>query len=228
MTERWATFDCYGTLIDWEGGIARTLRALWPDAAPDRLLAHYHEIEPQVQLGSDVPYKVVLRKVLARVASAEGLQLLDHEADALARSLPGWPPFQEVPDALRAIRGAGWHTAILSNTDPDLLDASVAGIGVGFDTRITAAEAGGYKPARGHWDRFFEQTMADRSLHVHVGASIFHDIEPACALGLRAVWVNRTGETSDVPCAAELTDLGALPEALETLVPAKSNGGRRG
>lgn len=216
---RWVTFDCYGTLIDWELGVKRTLQRLWPDANAAALLTRYHEIEPQVQRGSVASYRSVLTDVLNAISSAERLSLSPTEADALARSLPEWPPFSEVPAVLRAIRAAGWKTAVLSNTDPDLLDASVATIGVAFDARITAAEAGGYKPARGHWDRFFESTGADQAMHVHVGASIFHDIAPAHELGLRSVWINRTAESGDVPRSAELPDLTELPVVLEDLVP---------
>lgn len=217
---RWATFDCYGTLIDWELGIRRTLERLWPDVDAAALLALYHEIEPRVQHGSNASYRSVLADVLKKIASGEELPLPETEADALAQSLPDWPPFVEVPETLRAIREAGWQTAVLSNTDPELLDASIGCIGVAFDVRITTAEAGSYKPARGHWDRFFEATGADRAHHVHVGASIYHDISPAQELGLQSVWINRTAETSDVPRAAELPDLGGLPAVLDSLVPA--------
>ncbi len=88
------------------------------------------------------------------------------------------------------------------------------------DLQITAAEAGSYKPAPGHWDRFFEQSGADRARHVHVGASLFHDIVPAGEMGLRTVWINRLGEATNLPRDAELTDLTELPETLDGLVPA--------
>jgi FMN phosphatase YigB (HAD superfamily) len=108
----------------------------------------------------------------------------------------------------------------LSNTDPDLLDASLEAIGVPVDLCITAAEAGSYKPAPGHWERFFERSGAERERHAHVAASLFHDIAPSRELGLTAVWINRLGETSDLPRTAELGDLAGLPETLEELVPA--------
>jgi 2-haloacid dehalogenase len=108
----------------------------------------------------------------------------------------------------------------LSNTDPDLLAASLKQIGVPVDERITAAEAGSYKPAPGHWQRFFERTHADPAGHVHIAASLFHDLATAQALGLRGVWINRLGEQSDVPRAAELADCTALPDTLDRLVPA--------
>jgi FMN phosphatase YigB (HAD superfamily) len=135
-----------------------------------------------------------------------------------ARFPVGRPP--EVPESLREVRDRGWRTAVLSNTDPELLDASISLIGVPFDIRITVAEAGGYKPGRGHWDAFFESTGAAAATHVHVAASIYHDIEPAAALGLRSIWINRRSETSDVRRSGELPDLGGLAGALDGLVTA--------
>ena len=216
--ERWASFDCYGTLIDWMGGIRATLRDIWPEHDAELLLAVYHQIEPEVQQGRSVSYRQVLAESLERVARREGLELHEDDRQALSDSLPTWPPFPEVPAALAELRERGWSIAILSNTDPDLLDASFEAIGVPVDVRITAAEAGSYKPAHGHWDRFFEQTGAERERHVHVAASLFHDIAPAAELGLRAVWINRLHETSELPRAAELTDLTKLPGTLDDLV----------
>jgi 2-haloacid dehalogenase len=215
---RWATFDCYGTLIDWMGGIRDTLSELWPEHDAELLLGAYHDLEPEVQRGRAIPYRQVLAEALEKVAHREGLDLAADDRAALADSLPSWPPFPEVPGALGEIRNRGWQIAILSNTDPDLLDASLGLIGVPVDLRITAAEAGSYKPARGHWERFFAETGADADRHVHVGASVYHDLRPAAELGLRAVWVNRMRESADLPVAAELPDLAKLPETLDDLV----------
>jgi 2-haloacid dehalogenase len=218
MTERWATFDCYGTLIDWMGGIRDTLSDLWPEHDAELLLGAYHEIEPEVQRGSAMPYRDVLTVALERLAHRERLELREDERAALADSLPSWPPFPEVPASLAELRSRGWRVAILSNTDPDLLDASLRLIGVPVDMRVTAAEAGSYKPAHGHWERFFADSGAERARHVHVAASVFHDLEPAAELGLAAVWINRMHEGSDVPRAAELPDLAKLPETLDDVV----------
>ena len=216
---RWATFDCYGTLIDWDGGIRDCLRGLWPDADADRLLGRYHEIEPRVQQGSAIPYREVLAQGLRVLADEEDLPLASEDEGALAESLPSWRPFPEVPGALADLRGRGFNLVLLSNTDPDLLAASIERIGVPVEGAITAAEAGSYKPAHGHWERFFERFDADRERHVHVAASVFHDLEPTAELGLQAVWINRLHEVSDAPRAAELKDLSRLPEVLESLVP---------
>ena len=219
MGERWATFDCYGTLIDWNAGIRGELvRVFGPEEAP-RLLERYHELEPGLQAGDDhLPYRRVLELGLRQIADEEGADL--HEPDALARSLPHWPAFPEVPVALTELRRRGWRTAILSNTDRDFIDASIEHIGVTFDLALVAEEIGSYKPAQGHWRSFFEQTAADRDRHVHVAASLFHDVRPARDLGLNVVWINRLGEIADPPPDRELPDLGPLPGALDELVAA--------
>jgi 2-haloacid dehalogenase len=218
LSDRWATFDCYGTLIDWERGITDTLAGLWPDEDPSALLTTYHEVEPVVERESKAPYRAVLAMALRGVAGKKGLPLADDQQDALARSLPEWPPFPEVPAALTELRDRDWRLAILSNTDPDLLDASIRRIGVEIDARITVAEASSYKPAHGHWLRFFETTNADRARHVHVARSLFHDIAPATDLGLRTIWINRADEATELQPDAELPDLRALADLVDGLV----------
>ena len=218
MSDRWATFDCYGTLIDWEGGIRAAVSSVWPDADPEALLRRHHAVEPLVQEGRALSYREVLARCLEAVAAIEGRPLASGARFALADSLPTWPAFAEVPASLAELRQRGWRIAILSNTDPDLLAASVANIGAEVDLRITAEDAGSYKPAHGHWQRFFADTDADRSRHVHVAASLFHDIAPAADLGVPAVWINRLGETSALPRAGELSTLTGLADTLDRLV----------
>jgi 2-haloacid dehalogenase len=220
MSERWATFDCYGTLIDWNGGIGRELGRLFGADRTAHLLHRYHEVEPQVQREEPTRrYRDVLTVALARLAAGEGLPLDPAEETALAASLPSWTPFPEVPAALEDARARGWKLAILSNTDRDYLDASLARIGVPFDVTIVASEIGSYKPAHRHWDAFFEQTGAARTRHVHVGASLFHDIAPARELELRTVWINRLGEDPVPQPDIELHTLTGLGAALDELVP---------
>jgi 2-haloacid dehalogenase len=214
---RWATFDCYGTLIDWNAGIRGQLERLFGAEHGDRLLERYHELEPQVQAEAYRSYGEVLTLTLERLAAEEGLTIPEGESNALALSLPDWPPFPEVPGALAELRDRGWQLAILSNSDRDLIAASQRRLGVPFDLTVVAEDVRSYKPAHGHWERFFELTTADRSSHVHVGASLFHDIEPGAELGLKTVWINRLGEEADTK---QLPDLARLPETLEELVPA--------
>lgn len=218
--QRWATFDCYGTLIDWNLGIRREFERLFGVDLASRLLERYHEIEPEIESESFRSYREVLTLALERLAQEERLQLPEGEAGALARSLPDWPPFAEVPAALAELRERGWQLAILSNTDRDLISASQRQLGVPIDLAIVAEEVESYKPCHAHWDRFFEATTADRERHVHVAASLFHDIAPARELGLRSVWINRLGEQADPKPDRGLPDLSRLPDTLDELVSA--------
>jgi 2-haloacid dehalogenase len=128
--------------------------------------------------------------------------------------------FPEVTVALAEAKARGWRLAALSNTDFDLIKASISAIGVPFDAAIVAGEIGSYKPAHRHWDVFFERTGASREAHVHVAQSHFHDIAPATELGLRTIWINRLGERHEPAPTRELPDLRALPDTLDELVRA--------
>jgi 2-haloacid dehalogenase len=217
---RWATFDCYGTLIDWNGGILAQLERLFGVQDAPRLLERYHEVEPEIQQDGSLPYRAVMTEALIRLAEEEGLPIPEGESDALARSLPEWEPFPEVPDALAELRSRGWNLVILSNSDRDLISASMQRLGVPFDLAIVAGEIGSYKPDHAHWERFFEATTADKAHHVHVAASLYHDIAPARELELTSVWINRLGEKADPEPDRELRDLSELPDTLDELVPA--------
>jgi 2-haloacid dehalogenase len=205
-TERWATFDCYGTLIDWNGGIRRAL-------GNDELVNRYHELEPQVQAES--PGRSY-REVMAEVSRRLGVE----DEDALGRSLPTWEPFPEVSAALEQALSRGWKLAILSNTDRDYIEASMMQIGVPFELAIVASEIDSYKPSHRHWLAFFDETGASHDAHVHVAQSHFHDVVPAGELGLRTIWINRYGERHDPPPDRELHDLSRLPDTLDELVAA--------
>ena len=220
--ERWATFDCYGTLVDWNGGIHGELEKLFGVELADGLLARYHELEPRIQ--SDNPgmsYREVLTIALESLAAEAGLTLPEGETSALARSLPEWPVFEDVHDGLTEARDRGWKLAVLSNTDRDLLDTSMDAMGVHFDLSIVASEIGSYKPAVRHWEVFRERVGgADSIRHVHVAQSLFHDIAPATELGIAAIWINRLGEQEDARPNVTLTGVTVLADALDSIVPA--------
>jgi 2-haloacid dehalogenase len=211
---RWATFDCYGTLVDWNAGIRAELARVFGDTRADELLDRYHEIEPQVQQDGGLSYRDVLAEVMRRLGAPAG------EEDALARSLPDWPVFPEVRRSLAEARARGWRLGILSNSDFDLIKRSISAVGVPFDAAIVASEIGSYKPAHRHWEEFFARTGADRGRHVHVAQSHFHDVVPAAELGLRSIWINRLGESAEPAPTRELHDLAALPDTLDELVAA--------
>ncbi len=214
--ERWASFDCYGTLIDWDGGVRAELARVFGDDRADELLARYHELEPGLQASGELSYRQVLTESMRQLGAPEG------EEHGLAESLPDWRAFPEVRGALEELRSRGWRLAILSNTDDDFIAASQVQIGVPFDEVVVAQEIGSYKPNHRHWEEFFNRTRAPREGHVHVGASLFHDIAPSNELGLVSVWINRVGETSGDGAhpTRELPDLFELPETLAELVAA--------
>jgi 2-haloacid dehalogenase len=220
--QRWATFDCYGTLVDWNTGIGDELSRLFGDAQGDALLDRYHEIEPRIQRERpDARYRDVMALALAELASETGRELPAGETDALGRSLPRWPVFPEVPAALTEAHERGWKLVALSNSDSDLIEASLRQIGVPFDRAIVASDIGSYKPARGHWRAFYESTGAGRDRHVHVAQSHFHDIAPADQLGIPTIWINRLKERHEPSPTRELPDLKGLPDVLDELVPAR-------
>jgi 2-haloacid dehalogenase len=216
---RWATFDCYGTLIDWNRGIGDTLHRLWPTVDRAALVTSYHQLEPAIQRADQaLTYREVMARCLRRLADDRGLPLARADEQSLGESLPDWPAFPEVPASLAELRNRGWRLAILSNTDPDLLAATLPHLETAFDELVIASEIGSYKPAHGHWSVFRERTGARPDEHVHVGASLYHDIQPALDLGLKAVWINRLGEAADPVPTRELPDLTELPDALDEIL----------
>ncbi len=218
--ERWATFDCYGTLVDWNGGIRAELEKLFGVERAGYLLRRYHELEPGIQSSSPgSSYREVLTIALEQLAAEEELMLPEGETSALARSLPDWPVFDDVRPGLTEAHDRGWKLAILSNTDRDLIDASMSAIGVPFDLAIVAGEIGSYKPAPAHWEVFRQRVGADVG-HVHVAQSLFHDIQPAIELGIPSIWINRLDEPADERPTVTLTGVHVLADALDSLVPA--------
>jgi 2-haloalkanoic acid dehalogenase type II len=198
----WTTlsFDCYGTLIDWESGIAAAFREAAVSAGvellPDAIVAAYHAAEPEVQAAAYRPYREVLRETATRVAARLGWRLDPSQAGFLADSLPAWPPFPDTRPALERLR-TRFRLGVLSNIDDDLLEASVARIGVEFDWAVTAQQVRSYKPAAPHFEEALRRVSGGRARLLHVAQSQYHDIRPAAALGVAAVWVNRKREPRD-------------------------------
>jgi 2-haloacid dehalogenase len=214
VRDRWATFDCYGTLIDWNGGIRDVLARVFGEDRADAELERYHEIEPSLQEGGERSYAEVMREAMRELGAPAG------EEDALAEALPAWQPFPEVTAALEDARSRGWKLVILSNTDRDFIEASMARLGVPFERAIVASEIGSYKPGHRHWERFFEETGAREEDHVHVAQSHYHDVVPARELGLRTIWINRYGERHEPAPTREIPNLSPLPATLDELVAA--------
>jgi len=212
------TFDCYGTLVDWERGIAEACRAAGAADGvrldPAALLAAYAEIEPQVEAEPYRSYRDVLAETARRVAARLGWRLADARAGFLALSLPAWPPFADTNPALERLARAGYRLGILSNVDDDLLAATRRHFTVGFDLLVTAEQAGGYKPAPAHF-RLAQQRIGG-ARWLHAAQSHFHDVVPACAGGIPVAWINRARQapSNAVRPARELHSLTELADWL--------------
>jgi 2-haloalkanoic acid dehalogenase type II len=215
----WITFDCYGTLIDWEDGVADALSPFMPRPVDRRALAaRYIAVEAEVEQETYRPYREVLVEASGRLMAQLGHPLAAGHARVVPDSLPGWKPFPEVPDALRALRDAGYRLAILSNVDRDLIAASIPHLGIRLDLVVTAQDCRSYKPALGHWTHFQTETGAISARTVHVFASQYHDLVPAAALGYRTVFINRHEEPlGGVGPTRVLRDLGQLPATIAQL-----------
>ncbi|CAD7699755.1 unnamed protein product [Ostreobium quekettii] len=192
------TFDCYGTLIDWETGILQSLRP-WADSqspAPTDgdLLAAFAANESKVQAASpSMPYPQILANAFRGIASDLGIEASDQDADAFGASVGSWPAFPDSPDALAYLKQR-YKLVIVSNVDAGSIRSSIAKLGVEFDMVVTAEDAGSYKPAPGHFDAAFKglgEMGVPRERVLHVAQSLFHDHVPAKALGMTTVFVNR-------------------------------------
>ncbi|MEM9065296.1 MAG: HAD-IA family hydrolase [Planctomycetota bacterium] len=190
------TFDCYGTLIDWGAGVEDALLKLINDrggtATGDELLIAFGEVEREVEDGSYIPYRAVCAEVSERLAQRFGATLQDGEARFLAMSLEDWPAFDETPDCLLRLQ-AKYRLGIVSNIDNDLFEGSAPKLGVTPDAVVTAQIVRSYKPNRAHFDRVLEDFALTPDRILHVGASRFHDVEPAKAMGFNTCLIKRDG-----------------------------------
>jgi 2-haloacid dehalogenase len=213
---RWATFDCFGTLVDWRHGIATGLDLLFPGRGAE-LLEVYNRIEPQVQAEQPVRrYREVLAESLRRTAAEAGVELVPDDASVLGTGLPYWPVFPDVRPALTALREAGWRIALLTNCDRDLIGETQRRLVVPIDATVTAEDVGSYKPGPAHFTRFASSFGASRENWVHIAQSHFHDMVPARALDIRRVWINRHADPSEASIAdAVLPGLDGLVETVE-------------
>jgi 2-haloalkanoic acid dehalogenase type II len=218
MPVDWVTFDCYGTLVDWERGITDALLPLVPPGTDRAALAEWYiAMEAQFESEGYHLYKEVLDRVGRRVLRSLDVPIAEDEPSPLPTSVAEWQPFAEVPAALGRLRERGYRLAILSNVDRDLLERSIAKLGVRPDLAITAEDCGSYKPAFGHWRLFLERSGASTERTVHVGASQYHDMRPAAALGFRTVFVDRHREPLETSPTRVIRDLSTLPELIDEL-----------
>jgi 2-haloalkanoic acid dehalogenase type II len=212
------TFDCYGTLIDWETGIADAfLRAAREDGVElrrEEVLRAYELIEPVVEREQYRLYRDVLTETATRVAHALGWRLAYERGTFLVNSMARWLPFDDTNESLERLRDAGYRLGILSNVDDVLLAATRRHFTVGFDLIVTAQQVRSYKPGHAHFLAAREALGGARWLHA--AQSNFHDVVPANALGIPAAWVNRRGDAAlagGTP-AHEVKDLKGLADLL--------------
>jgi 2-haloacid dehalogenase len=195
------TFDCYGTLINWEAGILSALHkilAAYGKKVDDaKLLKLYGEFEQLSEEGTFHPYREVLQSVVRRFGAELGFTPTAEQARSLPDSLPTWEPWPDTVEALRRLKSR-FRLAIVSNVDDDLFAATRPELGVEFDEVITAQQAQAYKPSLKIFELALSRINAPAHRVLHVGQSIYHDVIPAQALGLATVWVNRPSARAGV------------------------------
>ena len=217
------TFDCYGTLIDWENGILAALRPVLAahgveSVTDEQLLAAHAQHETTLEAGPYRPYREVLKGVLDGIGSTFGFSPAEAERAAFADSVGAWPPFPDTVDALKRLK-TRFRLIVLSNIDDDLFARTAERLVVPFDGVITAQQVGSYKPAHAHFLRAEAQFSLDRSRWLHVAQSRYHDIAPANALGIVSCWVDRrhraTLAREEARPDLTVPNLAALAEAAE-------------
>ena len=215
---RWVTFDCYGTLVDWQTGFASILAPLAGDRVGD-LLRAYHVWERRIELERPHrSYRYVLAAALAAAGAETGVPLPPAGTHALAGGWASLRPFDDTERLLAELRLRGWRLAVLTNCDDDLFEMTHRTFRRPFDLFLTAERVRGYKPSRWHFRGFERLTRVDRVDWVHVACSTYHDVVPAEALGIRTVWLDREREgTGPAPASAHVSSAEEAVEAIGTL-----------
>ena len=207
------TFDCYGTLIDWEAGLstafASILTAHRVEAERDDVLERYARHEAAVEAGPYRTYREVLAAGLRGVADELDFEPSADEVATFSGSVADWPPFADSAAALDRLHRR-FRLGVITNCDDDLFDASARRLGTAFDWVITAQQAGSYKPNEANFHLAFERLGLSRERIVHVAQSLYHDHVPAKRLGLRTVWINRR---HDRPGSGATPPATATPDA---------------
>jgi 2-haloacid dehalogenase len=213
--DRWLTFDCYGTIADWNTCMREAVEPVAGAAAP-ALLTAYHQAELTLEAGpSWRSYREILSSGLRLATLRLQLPLGAGQADALVDAWPRMTVFEDAGGALGALAAAGWRLAILTNCDEDLFATTLPKLPVKFDLVVTAEQVRSYKPDLAHFRRFAELTGATRTNWIHVANSWVHDILPAARMGLRSVWVDRdlTGHPAKL-AERRITAMRRLPETV--------------
>jgi len=217
VADRWLTFDCFGTLVDWRHGIRTTGELLFPGRG-EAFLDAYIGLEAEVEEGPFKRYRAVLTETARRAAKKLDVDLKPDDATALVSTIPHWPPFADVGPALSTLRREGWKLALLTNCDRDLIAQTQRRLPASFDAVVTAEDVSAYKPNHAHFKLFQSTFGSSAEAWIHVAQSYFHDIRPTHELGITRIWVNRQGEKDD-PALADsvIRGLGELPAAVKSL-----------
>lgn len=192
---RLITFDCYGTLIDWESGMLAALRPLFSrdshTVSDLQILELYGEIEANVESGPYLPYRRVLAQAVREIGRQLGIEVSVEEGSAFAESLTRWKPFSDTVPALQSL-DKRFRLGIISNVDDDLFAETRKKLApVTFDFVVTAQQMQSYKPAHRNFEEAIRRSGLTKDQILHAGQSLYHDIAPANALGISNVWVNR-------------------------------------
>lgn len=220
QNKKYITFDCYGTLIDWEGGIGDAVKKLSDkndfNLNLNGISDKYIKAELEVEAEQYRKYHEILQLSAKKLLKSEGFDISDEDALEFADSIYSWQPFAETHDTLAKLKDKGYKLVILSNIDNEIIKRSVELIGIGFDGIVTAEEVGSYKPTYGHWEEMLKRFNAKKAEVLHVAASYVHDIIPAKEQGFDVIWINRNNEkpTRDIKPDLEFKDLKPLPDAL--------------
>lgn len=205
---QWLTFDCYGTLIDWEAGILRAVRkqlsARGIPALDDDILTRFAALEAEQERGPYKLYREVLRSVMADLGRAFGVRFYPEEVSSLPNSLGEWPAFPETPKALAVFKNR-FKLAVISNVDNDLFALSAPKLGIPLDALITAQQCRSYKPSLNNFRTALGRLGIGPDQVLHIAESRYHDIAPAKSLGIRSVWVNRRPGKPSASGAADAT-----------------------
>ncbi len=218
VADKWLTFDCYGTVADWNACMSGALETVAGVTEPDasRLLTAYHQAELELEAGVEwTPYREILTAGLARAAGREHITLPRGGEEAFVRAWPDMAVFEDAGTALTTLRERGWRLAFLTNCDEDLFATTRKRLPAPFDLWVTAEEVRSYKPDLPHFRKFAEKTGATNENWIHVANSWVYDMLPAARMGLRAVWVDRdlTGHPAKL-ADRRVTSMRRLPEAV--------------
>jgi 2-haloacid dehalogenase len=220
-SDKWLTFDCYGTIADWNTAM-RTALEPWAGPRAAAMLTAYHQAELMLEAAPWRPYREILTEGVRVAARRAGVTIGDSDAAAFVRAWPEMTIFEDAAPALTALAADGWRLAILTNCDDDLFATTAPKLPVPFDEVVTAEQVRSYKPDLRHFATFSERTGASPGNWIHVANGWVHDILPAARLGLRSVWVDRdlTGHPAKVAdrritsmrrLADTVADVNALP-----------------